>query len=241
VAGNSTLDNVDLSGSGSIQVKCAGNYPNTVINPQTQDITTLYFNGTVALGNSSLIHNHELAFNDLLGASLSDIIIPALSGGALLRADATVDFSTLGASLANVLPKVTAHLLVDFVLSWSPSTGLNVSSPQVVISAITLDLGSFISNFAAPILQKISDVLQPLAWLIGTTTMRRVELIAAVVLVLVIELLNTAIEKLADRLTTDHDPQIGRVKDMGSAAVGVALVMAGLFWLFAIGERIGAI
>ena len=81
----------------------------------------------------------------------------------------------------------------------------------------------------------------PLAWLIGATTMRRVELIAAVVLVLVIELLNTAIEKLADRLTTDHDRQIGQVKDMGSAAVGVALVMAGLFWLFAIGERIGAI
>ena len=44
---------------------------------------------------------------------------------------------------------------------------------------------------------------------------------------LVVELLNTAIEKLADRLTTDHDPQIGRVKDMGSAAVGVALLMAG--------------
>jgi diacylglycerol kinase (ATP) len=71
--------------------------------------------------------------------------------------------------------------------------------------------------------------------------MRRVELVAAVGLVLVIELLNTAIEKLADRLTTDHDPQIGRVKDMGSAAVGVALVMTGLFWLFAIAERMGGI
>jgi diacylglycerol kinase (ATP) len=81
----------------------------------------------------------------------------------------------------------------------------------------------------------------PLAWLIGATTMRRVELVAAVVLVLVIELLNTAIEKLADRLTTDHDPQIGQVKDMGSAAVGVALMMAGLFWLFALVERMGAI
>jgi diacylglycerol kinase (ATP) len=81
----------------------------------------------------------------------------------------------------------------------------------------------------------------PLAWLIGVTNMRRVELVAVVVLVLVVELLNTAIEKLADRLTTDHDPQIGRVKDMGSAAVGVALVMAGLFWLFALCERMGAI
>ena len=81
----------------------------------------------------------------------------------------------------------------------------------------------------------------PLAWLIGATTMRRIELIAAVVLVLVVELLNTAIEKLSDRLTTEHDPQIGQVKDMGSAAVGVALLMAGLFWLFAFAERMGAI
>ena len=81
----------------------------------------------------------------------------------------------------------------------------------------------------------------PMAWLVGATTMRRVELIAVVVLVLVVELLNTAIEKLADRLTTEPDLQIGQVKDMGSAAVGVALVMAGLFWLFAIAERIGAI
>jgi diacylglycerol kinase (ATP) len=61
----------------------------------------------------------------------------------------------------------------------------------------------------------------PLAWLCGATMMRR--------------------EKLADRLTTDHDPQIGRVKDMGSAAVGVTLIMTGLFWLFAIAERMGGI
>jgi diacylglycerol kinase (ATP) len=81
----------------------------------------------------------------------------------------------------------------------------------------------------------------PLAWVVGTTTMRRIELIAAVVMILIVELLNTAIEKLADRLTTDHDPQIGRVKDMGSAAVGVTLVTAGVFWLFAIAERLGVI
>jgi diacylglycerol kinase (ATP) len=79
----------------------------------------------------------------------------------------------------------------------------------------------------------------PMAWLVGVTAMRKLELVAVVALVLVVELLNTAIEKLSDRLTTDHDPQIGRVKDMGSAAVGVALVTAGLFWLFSIAERMG--
>jgi diacylglycerol kinase (ATP) len=81
----------------------------------------------------------------------------------------------------------------------------------------------------------------PLAWVIGTTLMRRIELVAAVAMVLIVELLNTAIEKLSDRLTTDHDLQIGRVKDMGSAAVGVALLTAGVFWLFAIAERMGVI
>ena len=81
----------------------------------------------------------------------------------------------------------------------------------------------------------------PLAWFIGASAMRAVELVCSVAFVLVVELLNTAIEKLADRLTMDHDKQIGRVKDMGSAAVGVALVMAGLFWLFAIAERMGVI
>jgi len=81
----------------------------------------------------------------------------------------------------------------------------------------------------------------PLAWLVGATPMRRIELMAVVVPVLVVELLNTAIENLADRLTTEFDPQIGRVKDIGSAAVGVALVVAALFWLFAIAQRIGAV
>lgn len=79
----------------------------------------------------------------------------------------------------------------------------------------------------------------PLAWLTGTTTARRVELVAVVLLLLAVELLNTAIEKLADRLTTDHDPQIGHVKDMGSAAVGVVLVIIAAVWGIALAERIG--
>jgi diacylglycerol kinase (ATP) len=81
----------------------------------------------------------------------------------------------------------------------------------------------------------------PLAWLVGATVMRTVELVCAIAFVLVVELLNTAVEKLADRLTMDHDKQIGQVKDMGSAAVGVALLMAGAFWIFAIVERLGFI
>jgi diacylglycerol kinase (ATP) len=81
----------------------------------------------------------------------------------------------------------------------------------------------------------------PLAYFIGVTTARQIELVLVLMLLLTVELLNTAIEKLADRLTLDHDEQIGRVKDMGSAAVGVALLMAGFLWLFAIAERLGIV
>jgi diacylglycerol kinase (ATP) len=81
----------------------------------------------------------------------------------------------------------------------------------------------------------------PLAWLIGVSPARRLEMIAVILLVIVAELLNTAIEKLADGLTAERDEQIGHVKDMGSAAVGVALVIAGLVWLYALAERIGLV
>lgn len=81
----------------------------------------------------------------------------------------------------------------------------------------------------------------PLAFVIGTTAMRSMQLIGVVLLLIAIELLNTAIEKLADRLTRDHDPQIRDVKDLGSAAVGVGLIIAGFTWLFALAERLGFI
>jgi diacylglycerol kinase (ATP) len=79
----------------------------------------------------------------------------------------------------------------------------------------------------------------PLAFFVAETTWKRLALIGVVVFVLVVELLNTAIEKLADRVNMAIDPQIGRVKDMGSAAVGLALIIAGLTWLLALAERFG--
>jgi diacylglycerol kinase (ATP) len=84
-------------------------------------------------------------------------------------------------------------------------------------------------------------VAVPLAFLIAETTWKRLALIGVVVLLLAIELLNTAIEKLADRVSREVDPQIGRVKDMGSAAVGLVIVLAGLVWLVALIERFGLI
>ena len=77
----------------------------------------------------------------------------------------------------------------------------------------------------------------PLAFVVAQEPWKRFALIGVVMLVLVVELLNTAIEKLADRISREQDVQIGRVKDMGSAAVGLSLVFAGLAWLLALAER----
>jgi diacylglycerol kinase (ATP) len=78
----------------------------------------------------------------------------------------------------------------------------------------------------------------PLAFLVAAEAWKRLALVLVVVLILVIELLNTAIEKLSDQVTLSPDPRIGHIKDMSSAAVGLALVIAGLAWLLAIIERL---
>ena len=79
----------------------------------------------------------------------------------------------------------------------------------------------------------------PVAFFVTEVAWKRLALIGVLGFVLVVELLNTAIEKLADRVNLTIDPQIRRVKDMGSAAVGLALIIAGLTWLLALAERLG--
>jgi diacylglycerol kinase (ATP) len=78
----------------------------------------------------------------------------------------------------------------------------------------------------------------PLAFVVAPDIWKRLALIAVVLFLVVVELLNTAIEKLADHVTPAIHPGIGRIKDMGSAAVGVALLLAAAIWLVAIGERL---
>lgn len=56
-------------------------------------------------------------------------------------------------------------------------------------------------------------------------------LVGSVLLVLVVELLNSAIEALADAISPDAHPLLGRAKDLGSAAVMVALALAIGCWI----------
>ena len=76
----------------------------------------------------------------------------------------------------------------------------------------------------------------PLAFFLTPDVAKRFMLIGVLVFLLIIELLNTAIEKLCDRVTRDDDPAIKRVKDMGSAAVGLSLLAAGAVWIWIAAE-----
>ncbi len=74
-------------------------------------------------------------------------------------------------------------------------------------------------------------ILAPLGLWLGETGMEKALLLAAVVLVLVVELVNSAIEAVVDRFGEDWDVLSGRAKDMGSAAVFLSLANMVMVWL----------
>lgn len=73
-------------------------------------------------------------------------------------------------------------------------------------------------------------LLIPLALVLGETGMTRALMIGAVLLVLIVELLNSAIEAAVDRISLEQHLLIKRAKDMGSAAVMIALVNLAAVW-----------
>lgn len=73
-------------------------------------------------------------------------------------------------------------------------------------------------------------LLAPLALWLGEDGIERALLIASLLLVPIVELLNTGIEYTVDRVGTEPHKLSGRAKDMGSAAVMVSLVTMVLVW-----------
>ena len=76
----------------------------------------------------------------------------------------------------------------------------------------------------------------PLAVVISPDAWKCLALIAVILLLLSVEFLNTAIEKLADRVSPQQDPLIKIAKDCGSAAVLATLIIAGSVWCLALWE-----
>ena len=80
-------------------------------------------------------------------------------------------------------------------------------------------------------------ILTPLALWVGTTATQRALLIGSCWLILIVELLNSAVEASVDRIGLDHHPLSERAKDLGSAAVLVSLGLAAMVWGLIVTER----
>jgi len=74
-------------------------------------------------------------------------------------------------------------------------------------------------------------IIAPLAWNLGTTKVERALLIGSWLLVIVIELVNSAIETVVDRIGSERHDLSGRAKDLGSAAVFCSIILAATIWL----------
>lgn len=73
-------------------------------------------------------------------------------------------------------------------------------------------------------------VLMPVALWLGGTPIERAALIGSLLLVIIVELLNSAVEAAIDRLGDEQHELSGRAKDLGSAAVFMSLTLATLIW-----------
>lgn len=76
----------------------------------------------------------------------------------------------------------------------------------------------------------LAAILIPLACWLGEDKIEIALMIGSVLLVLVAELLNSAVEAVVDRIGTERHELSGRAKDQGSAAVFVALVNVAVIW-----------
>jgi diacylglycerol kinase (ATP) len=80
-------------------------------------------------------------------------------------------------------------------------------------------------------------VVIPAGLYLGRTGVERALLVCPMLLILVVEILNSAVEAVVDRSGTDRHPLAGMAKDMGSAAVMLSFVLLGTVWLLVLSDH----
>ena len=83
----------------------------------------------------------------------------------------------------------------------------------------------------------LTVILVPVGLWIGNGALEKIALVSPVILVLSVELLNSAIEAVVDKVSPEFHELAGRAKDMGSAAVFLLLVLVMLCWGLILGPR----
>jgi diacylglycerol kinase (ATP) len=83
----------------------------------------------------------------------------------------------------------------------------------------------------------LSALVIPLGVFLGRSGVERALLVSPMLLILVVEILNSAVEAVVDRSGTDRHPLAGMAKDMGSAAVMLSFVILGTVWLLVLSDH----
>ncbi|MDO8960095.1 MAG: diacylglycerol kinase [Rhodocyclaceae bacterium] len=84
----------------------------------------------------------------------------------------------------------------------------------------------------------LAAVAVPLGLWLGADGVERALLVGSIFLILIVELLNSAVEAVVDRVSTEHHALSKRAKDIGSAAVLLALVNALVVWVCLLAPRV---
>jgi diacylglycerol kinase (ATP) len=84
----------------------------------------------------------------------------------------------------------------------------------------------------------VALVLVPAAIWLGQTAVERVLLVGSVLIVMIVELLNTGIEVVVDRISHERHHLSGFAKDLGSSAVLLSLLLAGMTWVLVLSGRL---
>lgn len=84
----------------------------------------------------------------------------------------------------------------------------------------------------------VAMVMVPLGLWVGRSAVERSLLVASILLILVTELVNSALEAVVDRIGPERHELSKRAKDMGSAAAFISMVTAALVWIIIIVDRL---
>ena len=99
-------------------------------------------------------------------------------------------------------------------------------------------LGAALSEGAFRLELLGAAIAVPVGLYLGRGGVERALLVGSVLLVLVIELVNSGIEATIDRISRERHPLSKRAKDIGSAAVMISLVNAGSIWALVLSDRL---
>lgn len=112
--------------------------------------------------------------------------------------------------------------------------GLLQLARRRLVSAFLYSIEGFGAAWKSEEAIKVEVVLLPLlvgiAVYLGRTRLEQAIMISALLIVIIVELLNTAIEKTIDRISIEQNQLSKKVKDMGSAAVLGAILNATMVW-----------